>query len=106
VTPEVAESIGRAFATLVRRRLENEEPGAGAGARQPPEQQRAGRRRPPRDGGRRRAVIDVGLVPTPAHSFAMSHWGADGGLQVTGSHNPPQYNGFKMTISGGSIYGD
>jgi phosphomannomutase/phosphoglucomutase len=51
-------------------------------------------------------VVDVGLVATPMHSFAVSHWELDGGLQVTGSHNPPQYNGFKMTVGGRSIFGD
>jgi phosphomannomutase / phosphoglucomutase len=35
----------------------------------------------------------------------VAHWGLDGGLQVTGSHNPPEYNGFKMTLAGRSIFG-
>jgi phosphomannomutase / phosphoglucomutase len=50
-------------------------------------------------------VVDVGMVPTPAHSFAIAHGGLDGGLQVTGSHNPPEYNGFKMNLEGRSIFG-
>lgn len=51
-------------------------------------------------------VVDVGTVPTPVQSFATAYLEADGGLQVTGSHNPPEYNGFKMTLGGSSLYGD
>jgi phosphomannomutase / phosphoglucomutase len=51
-------------------------------------------------------VIDVGTVPTPVQSFAAAYLETDGGLQVTGSHNPAEYNGFKMTIGGGSLYGE
>ncbi|MDQ7066274.1 MAG: phosphomannomutase/phosphoglucomutase [candidate division KSB1 bacterium] len=42
-------------------------------------------------------VIDVGVVPTPAQYFAIFHYNADGGIMVTGSHNPIEYNGFKMS---------
>ncbi|HUU45426.1 MAG TPA: phosphomannomutase/phosphoglucomutase [Acidobacteriota bacterium] len=41
-------------------------------------------------------VIDVGLVSTDALYFAVGHLGCDGGVMVTASHNPPEYNGFKM----------
>jgi phosphomannomutase/phosphoglucomutase len=88
LTDELATAIGRAFATLVRR-----------------------------DGGRRVAlgadvrpssarlsaavagldVQRVGVVPTPALYYAVASRGLDGGVQVTGSHNPPEFNGFKMT---------
>ncbi len=39
-------------------------------------------------------VIDVGVVPTPVLYFSISHFGTDGGLMITGSHNPIEYNGF------------
>ena len=42
-------------------------------------------------------VIDIGLVDTPAVYFAINHFGAAGGVQVTASHNPAQYNGFKVS---------
>ncbi|MGE0094742.1 MAG: phosphoglucomutase/phosphomannomutase PgmG [Alphaproteobacteria bacterium] len=51
-------------------------------------------------------VIRVGLGPTPMTYFAVKHLAADGGLMVTGSHNPPHYNGFKMATSKGPFYGD
>jgi phosphomannomutase/phosphoglucomutase len=41
-------------------------------------------------------VIDVGMVPTPLQYYAIYHLKADGGIMITGSHNPPNYNGLKM----------
>lgn len=41
-------------------------------------------------------IIDLGLVPTPVHNFATDHYGADGGVMITASHNPPEYNGLKI----------
>ncbi|HKJ92149.1 MAG TPA: phosphomannomutase/phosphoglucomutase, partial [Longimicrobiales bacterium] len=51
-------------------------------------------------------VIDVGTVPTPVLYFAAETFQADGGLQITGSHNPPEYNGFKMLVAGRALYGE
>lgn len=51
-------------------------------------------------------TIEVGTVPTPVLYFAERELGADGGIQITGSHNPPEYNGIKMTGGGASLYGD
>lgn len=105
VTPEVAEGIGRAFASLARRRLGGAHPTLALGRdnRVSSEELAAAVRRGMAAAGVK--VVDVGLVPTPVLSFAVAHLGLDGGLQVTGSHNPPQYNGFKMTLGGGSLYG-
>ncbi|WP_295856567.1 phosphomannomutase/phosphoglucomutase [uncultured Xylophilus sp.] len=50
-------------------------------------------------------VIDVGAVTTPILYFAASTH-ATSGIQVTGSHNPKDYNGFKMVLAGKAIYGD
>lgn len=106
VTADVAERIGRGFTTLVRRRLGKDAPvlALGRDNRLSSNELADAVKRGMIAAGAQ--VIDVGLVPTPAHSFAMAYWQTDGGLQVTGSHNPPQYNGFKMAISGGSIYGE
>ena len=43
------------------------------------------------------SVERVGIVPTPALYYAVAARGLDGGMQITGSHNPPEFNGFKMT---------
>ncbi|MBK7004870.1 MAG: phosphomannomutase/phosphoglucomutase [Burkholderiales bacterium] len=51
------------------------------------------------------AVIDVGMVTTPMLYFAASTL-CKSGIQVTGSHNPKDYNGFKMVLGGRAIYGD
>jgi phosphomannomutase/phosphoglucomutase len=60
-------------------------------------------------------VIDVGVVPTPAQYFAIVHLQAEGGVMITGSHNPIEYNGFKMStglksadgqVSVGAVYGE
>ncbi len=52
------------------------------------------------------SVVDVGMLPTPALYFATHTLPVDGGLQVTGSHNPPEFNGFKMVLRGDAVYGD
>ncbi len=46
-------------------------------------------------------VIDIGLVSTPAFYYGVAKFGYDGGLMVSASHNPPQYNGLKMVRAGG-----
>jgi phosphomannomutase/phosphoglucomutase len=47
-----------------------------------------------------RDVIDIGMVPTPLLYFAVHELGAECGVVVTGSHNPPQYNGLKLVVGG------
>jgi phosphomannomutase/phosphoglucomutase len=51
-------------------------------------------------------VLDVGQVPTPALYFAVLHFKADGGVMVTGSHNPIEYNGIKLSDGVSSLHGD
>ena len=51
-------------------------------------------------------VVFVGTVPTPVLYYATEKLKTDGGLQITGSHNPPEYNGFKMVLKGRAIYGE
>ncbi|MCF8012631.1 MAG: phosphomannomutase/phosphoglucomutase [Clostridiales bacterium] len=51
-------------------------------------------------------VIDVGEVVTPVVYFARIHFGIDGAVMITGSHNPPEENGFKLSLGRGTIYGD
>src|SRR5690606_12472653 len=51
-------------------------------------------------------VIDIGVVPTPLLHCALHHLPVVAGIQLTGSHNPPEYNGFKCCIDKASLHGD
>ena len=51
-------------------------------------------------------VIDIGVVPTPLNYWALHHLPVVGGIQITGSHNPPEYNGFKLSVSKASMHGE
>ena len=51
-------------------------------------------------------TIDIGLCATPMLYFSIRHLKTDGGVMVTGSHNPPEFNGFKICIGHDTIYGD
>jgi len=51
-------------------------------------------------------VLDVGMVPTPLLYFSIHHLDVGGGVQITGSHNPPEFNGFKICLGEFSIYGE
>jgi len=52
------------------------------------------------------AVADIGLVATPMLYFATFHLGTQSGVEITGSHNPPEYNGLKMVLGGDALYGE
>jgi phosphomannomutase/phosphoglucomutase len=99
LSDEVAEAVGRAFATLIA----EGEPVAGSAptvalgrdVRPSSERLAQGVERGIRAAGVR--VQRVGVVPTPALYYAVVAHSLAGGLQVTGSHNPPEFNGFKMT---------
>ncbi|ASJ17152.1 phosphoglucosamine mutase [Thermococcus chitonophagus] len=49
-------------------------------------------------------VIDIGLAPTPLTGFAIKLYGADAGVTITASHNPPEYNGIKVWDKNGMAY--
>ena len=51
-------------------------------------------------------VIELGMVPTPVTYFAAHHLGCGSAVAVTGSHNPPAYNGVKMVVAGETLFGD
>ena len=51
-------------------------------------------------------VIDIGCGPTPMLYFASFLLNCDAGIMVTGSHNPKNHNGFKMTLNNNSYYGE
>ena len=105
LTPDAAASIGRAFAALAREHLgrapalaigrDNRPSGAALTAGLTDGLVAAGVR-----------VVDTGELPTPALYFATHTLSVDGGVQVTGSHNPPEFNGFKMVLDGQAVFGE
>lgn len=50
-------------------------------------------------------VYDIGVCPTPLLYFALFHLDLDGGVQITASHNPSEYNGFKVCVGKDTLYG-
>jgi phosphomannomutase/phosphoglucomutase len=105
LTPEFARALGHAYATMGWQKLgraptlavgRDNRPSGGALA--------AGFRQGIVDAGG--TAVDVGVLPTPALYFAVNALGTDGGCQVTGSHNPPEFNGFKMVLAGDALHGD
>jgi phosphomannomutase/phosphoglucomutase len=105
LTPEFARALGRAFATVASDRL-GRAPVITVGRDNRPsgDALAGGVRLGITDAGG--TAVDIGMVPTPALYFAVSALSADGGLQVTGSHNPPEFNGFKMVLGGEAFHGE
>jgi phosphomannomutase/phosphoglucomutase len=52
------------------------------------------------------SVVSIGTVPTPLLYFMIFHRGLEAGVMITGSHNPPEYNGFKMMCGQDTLYGE
>jgi len=104
LTPEVAELVGQGYAAFLAERGVR-----GAVA--------VGRDNRPSGEALHRAllggllgsgihVVDIGIVPTPVAYWAQLKLGVAGGIQITGSHNPPEFNGFKLGVGTRSIYGE
>src|SRR6187431_1259227 len=94
---QVFEQVGRAYATLIRRRG-GRRIAVGQDNRTSSRDLAAGFIAGVRAAGV--DVVDIGLVTTPILYFATAHWGLDGGANITGSHNPVEYNGVKMVHPG------
>ena len=105
LTADLARAVGQALATLAWERLERAPTIALGRDNRPsgPGLLAAVEEGIVRAGG---AALSVGELPTPALYFATHTLPVDGGLQVTGSHNPPEFNGFKMVLGGVGIFGD
>ena len=103
LTPEVARLLGRAFGSEIGARG-GDEVVVGRDARPSSHAFVAALT----DGLRKSGidVVDIGEVPTPVLSFALHHLGIPSGVMVTGSHNPPEYNGFKFTLMQRALHGD
>ncbi len=103
LTPQACEHIGRAYATLARARGQRavyiSRDGRDSGPRLSAALS-AGLRAGGLD------VIDLGMNATPMLYFACATGDATNGIQITGSHNPPEYNGLKMVLGGDALHGD
>jgi phosphomannomutase / phosphoglucomutase len=97
INPDVFRQVGRAYATLIR-----ENGGRIVAIGQDNRESSAGLKAAFTEGGRAAGVnvVDIGEVTTPMLYFATAHWGLDGGANITGSHNPVDYNGVKMVHPG------
>jgi phosphomannomutase/phosphoglucomutase len=105
LTPDFARALGRAFASVATDRLGRAPVIAVGRDNRPsgPALSQGVRTGIVEAGG---TAVDVGTLPTPALYFAVFALGTDAGLQVTGSHNPPEFNGFKMVLGGEAFHGE
>lgn len=104
VTPAFAEALGRAFGTVVGGSSPLPAVAVGQDNRPSSEPLAAALSRGLSSAGV--SVQRVGTVPTPALYYASHSLEAEGAVQVTGSHNPADYNGFKFVRDGSAFYGD
>ena len=51
-------------------------------------------------------IVDIGVCPTPVQYFSLFHLPVDGGIMITGSHNPPEFNGMKISVGKETLYGE
>jgi len=107
LTPEAARAVGTAYAVYLREHGPKNKPATVA----------VGRDNRPSGPALRDAlvdglttsgvdVVDIGVVPTPLNYWALHHLPVAGGIQITGSHNPPEYNGFKLSLGTASLHGE
>ena len=101
--PEVVEALGKAFGTLIKRNGGQEIALSGDVRLTTPdliEQFKLGVLSTGTD------VIKIGILPTPANYYSMFKLNVAGAVQITGSHNPPEFNGFKMSRNKKPVFGD
>jgi phosphomannomutase/phosphoglucomutase len=101
----LAHAVGRALATVGRQAV-GRDPRVAVGRDNRPSGELLARAM--RDGiaAAGGTAVDVGMLPTPALYFALHELAVDGGVQVTGSHNPPEFNGFKMVMADETLHGE
>ncbi|HYX80894.1 MAG TPA: phosphomannomutase/phosphoglucomutase [Gemmatimonadales bacterium] len=105
LTPDAAKAVGQAYTTLAWQRL-GKQPRVAVGRDNRPSGSRLAKGIADGIVAAGGAALDVGELPTPALYFATKTLPVDGGIQVTGSHNPPEFNGFKMVLANDAVFGD
>jgi len=106
LTVEIAELIGRAFASYLFKSINKEQAKVSVGrdARLHSEIIHQSLIRGLNGSGI--DVIDLGICPTPLVYYSLFRLPIDGGVVITGSHNPPEFNGFKLSVGKETIFGD
>src|SRR5213083_1075897 len=105
LTPAAAHAVGQAYTTFAMQRL-GKPPRVAVGRDNRPSGAKLAQGVAEGIAAAGGSALDVGELPTPALYFATKTLPVDGGIQVTGSHNPPEFNGFKMVLEGGAIHGE
>ncbi len=103
LTPETARLVARGYAEFIARKGAKGEIAVGRDNRPSGEGLHAELVKGLLDSGF--DVVDIGIVPTPLSYWAQRNLGAAGGIQITGSHNPPEFNGFKLGLDNHSLHG-
>lgn len=103
LTVEAAHAIGGAYAALMRERGVSGEVAIGRDNRPSGDKLRDALVDGLSSAGV--SVVDIGVVPTPVLYWSLHHLDVIGGIQITGSHNPPEYNGFKLCFGTESLHG-
>ena len=103
LTVEVARAIGGAYAALMRERGVSGEVAVGRDNRPSGDTLRDALVDGLTSAGV--SVVDIGVVPTPLLYWSLHHLSVIGGIQITGSHNPSEYNGFKLCFGTESLHG-
>ncbi len=105
LTPEVVEALGRGYATMMIREKGVPSPtiALGRDCRLSSDRLRDNLIQGLTASNCR--VLDIGVCPTPMLYYALFNLEVDGGLMITGSHNPPEFNGFKVCVGRETIYG-
>jgi phosphomannomutase/phosphoglucomutase len=106
LTTEAARCIGRGYVHFVRQRTGAGNPIVAVGRDVRPSSQDLAAALIDGITSQGGDVVDIGIVPTPTLYYALFSLHVDGGIMITGSHNPPQYNGFKVAIGRETLYGD
>src|SRR5205085_1995395 len=105
LTPAAARAVGQAYTTLAWERL-GTQPRVAVGRDNRPSGSRLAKGIAEGIAAAGGAALDVGELPTPALYFATKTLPVDGGIQVTGSHNPPEFNGFKMVLAHDAVFAE